>query len=145
MTIFLPFQSCIFSIVFTDFGQVPFFKKSLKRKQIQQNSKIVLTRLIHVFILKFSIKKFRLQFFTKPALHDGLACLLSVPCLFHIFFHIFFDVILSFRILFTCFINNFNNIFNFLFIVLSCVQDGFHKIYRLVIYSFNLHELLSTL
>ena len=53
--------------------QIRFFKKGLKKKQ--QNYKIVLPHLIHVFLLKLSSnqrKKFHLQFFTEPARRSGL-------------------------------------------------------------------------
>ena len=79
---FYPFNPAylVIKIFFIDFGpkfrQVQLFWKSLKRKKkIQQNSKIVLPRLIHVFILKCSSnqrKKFCLQFFTEPARWFGL-------------------------------------------------------------------------
>ena len=65
---FYPFSPAylVIKIFFADFKQVQFFKKGLKRKKMQQISKIILPRLIHVFILKFPSnqwKQFRLQFF----------------------------------------------------------------------------------
>ena len=74
---FYPFSPAysVIKIFFTEFGEVWFFKKDLKRKKMKLNSKIIFPRLIHVFVLKFSSyqrKRFRLQFFADPGRWFGL-------------------------------------------------------------------------